>query len=116
MLKTKLSIVTISGRKARGWDGDRACRYKTTSNVLILKLGNGFPGIYFNVYLKTYIYIAYILSCASNVIIRNHYKIFEIFLYRLNNGDNVQYFRRFLHGKRTIYFWLPKLDLHLIHF
>lgn len=47
VLRTKLRIVTISGRKARGCEGDRACRYKATSNVLVLKLDSRFPGYLF---------------------------------------------------------------------
>lgn len=57
----------MSQRRAGGWDGDRAYRYKATRNVLFLKLSNGFLGIHFNVYLITYIYSTYILLDASNI-------------------------------------------------
>ena len=65
VLKTKLRIVTISGRKAVGWDGNRACF--SNGSALILMLGDGFTCIHFKVYLVTYLNVTYILLCVLNI-------------------------------------------------
>lgn len=52
-------------------------------------------GSHFNVYLVGNL-PKYSFMCLKHFIIRNISIIFIVFLYKLNNGDNVWYFKRYL--------------------